>query len=229
MTIGIYALYWEEQDLIYIGQSVNIEKRFKRHTSNSLAGRHSNYKVQNAYNLYGLPKLIILEGCSTSFLDEQEIYWTKEFNSINVGLNITEAGAAGFGPNSGGAKYSIIDILKVFRYSYLKCYKHLSVKQVAKSLNVHEALVNSIRAGNTHAWLSESFPYQYTLMLNSNRGAGNLNISGYTLVSPEGLILHIINLKKFARENGLDQGHLSKVVNGTRKQHKGWKLPQFLG
>ena len=42
-------------------------------------------------------------------------------------------------------------------------------------------------------------------------------------VSPDGEIHSILNLSKFARDNGLSQGHLSSVFTGARKTHKGWK------
>lgn len=60
MTIGIYSLYWEEQDLIYIGQSQNIERRFTEHLYKLKNNTHTNYKVQKAYITYGLPSTNIL-------------------------------------------------------------------------------------------------------------------------------------------------------------------------
>lgn len=55
MTIGIYALYWEEQDLVYVGQSQDIARRFTEHKRKLKNTSHTNYKVQAAYNLYGIP------------------------------------------------------------------------------------------------------------------------------------------------------------------------------
>ena len=44
MTTGIYALYWEEQDLIYIGKAQKIEKRFKDHLSKLISGKEKYHK-----------------------------------------------------------------------------------------------------------------------------------------------------------------------------------------
>ena len=44
------------------------------------------------------------------------------------------------------------------------------------------------------------------------------------LRSPKGERVEVYNISKFARENGLDQGALSKVKNGKAKHHKGWTL-----
>jgi predicted GIY-YIG superfamily endonuclease len=73
MTIGIYALYWEEQDLIYIGESDNIERRFKEHLKMLETNKHFNYRVQEVYNTYGLPLFQILEECHINELKIKEV------------------------------------------------------------------------------------------------------------------------------------------------------------
>ena len=45
----------------------------------------------------------------------------------------------------------------------------------------------------------------------------------WLVTSPEGVTTRITNLHKFCRENGLDQGNMVKVSQGTIKQNKGWK------
>lgn len=72
---GIYALWYEEQDLIYIGQSVELSIREKTHKSNLRLNKHSNYKLQEAYNKYGLPEFVVLEYCSEADLDRLELSW----------------------------------------------------------------------------------------------------------------------------------------------------------
>jgi hypothetical protein len=49
------------------------------------------------------------------------------------------------------------------------------------------------------------------------------NSKEYKLISPEGKIVKIKNLTKFARENNLSLGCLQHVVSGRNKSHKGWK------
>lgn len=44
----------------------------------------------------------------------------------------------------------------------------------------------------------------------------------YVMVSPEGVTFTTTSLNAFAREYGLDDGALSRVVNGKYKNHKGW-------
>ncbi len=47
------------------------------------------------------------------------------------------------------------------------------------------------------------------------------NSAKWSVTSPEGIIMEIENLRKFCRENGLDQGNLS------RGSHKGWKATKI--
>jgi hypothetical protein len=44
----------------------------------------------------------------------------------------------------------------------------------------------------------------------------------YELIDPNGEIYATTNIREFARQHDLDQGTLSKVVHGARKNHKGW-------
>lgn len=72
MTSGIYKATFKDGS-IYIGKSINIENRWKQHTDDMLKGRHTK-KMQNAYNLYGLPKFQILIPSHKDHIDILEGY-----------------------------------------------------------------------------------------------------------------------------------------------------------
>lgn len=58
-------------------------------------------------------------------------------------------------------------------------------------------------------------------------GAYNVDYSQaseYTVVSPEGDIVHLRNVKRFCEEHGLSGGTFTDMLKGRRKQHKGWTL-----
>lgn len=44
----------------------------------------------------------------------------------------------------------------------------------------------------------------------------------WVFISPKGEIVNIYNLRKFCRENKLDQGSMVNVHKGIRNHHKGW-------
>lgn len=229
MTTGIYSLYWEEQDLIYIGLSQNAENRFKDHIYDMKKQNHSNYKVQDAFNNYGEPNLIIIEECSIEELNIKEIQWMYEFDALGAqGLCIVEGGQVGFGTNSNASKYSKRTILKAFSLLYRTT---LSQNKIASKLNINIYLIYDIARKNSHLWLKEVYPDKYKLMLKNNLSRlGNSHSAKekdiiYPLIkSPEGEIFKVENTRAFATLNNLDHAHLGKVLNGKRKTHKGWKL-----
>lgn len=233
MTIGIYALYWEEQDLTYVGQSQHIEARFSEHLNLMGNGAHTNYKVQNTYNLYGKPTLITLEKCNINMCNELEIYWTKELDSLYGanGLNIIEAGAVGFGPNSNSSKYSKIKILLAFRSLYLSSNNYKTYDILANELGVHKSLLQDIITGASHIWLKTAYSNSYKRML-SNRVKRRkcINVLSHIgcnipiLVSKEGIQVEVINIREFSKLYGLSNSHVCNVINKKRKSHKGWTL-----
>jgi hypothetical protein len=53
------------------------------------------------------------------------------------------------------------------------------------------------------------------------RARENLECS-WIITNPQGVVINIVNLRKFCKENNLDQGNMVKVSKGQLKQHKGW-------
>jgi hypothetical protein len=45
----------------------------------------------------------------------------------------------------------------------------------------------------------------------------------WIIISPEGVEEFVVNMNKYCLENGLNQGKMSLVASGHRKQHKGYK------
>lgn len=237
MTTGIYSLYWEDQDLIYIGQSQNIEIRAKEHINLLKRGIHTNYKVQNAYSLYGPPTHNILEECNITKCNDAEIYWTKEFNSLNTkhGLNIIEAGKVGWGTNSNSYKYSKFQILKVFSMLYRGTYK---VPVIENRANVSKAVINDILQSASHLWLKDKYPEKYQQMLNRKRICKNISSklgTNINIISPKGEIHNISCITDFCKSLNITDTALTtivrgfaRVLDGTRKQYKGWRLDNSL-
>jgi group I intron endonuclease len=49
-------------------------------------------------------------------------------------------------------------------------------------------------------------------------------VKSFSVISPTGEIIHSKNTKQFCRDNNLDKGHFSQVLNGKRPSHKGFRL-----
>lgn len=235
MTIGIYLLSFKDNNEVYVGQSIGIERRFKQHIWELKDNKHTNYRLQDYYNLYGIPDLSILEICSIDDLYVKEQSWTEEFDSVNSGLNIIEAGICGNGVNSNNSKYTKMQILKVFALLYkYNCTR----KQISTRVSVPETLAKSIAAGKTHLWLKEQYPEQYDKMKNSGlnikggKGINKNRTNRPNLVDTYGN-LHIVgnDLSKFILNNkDLSTSFLSArqcigdIFAGRRLQYKGYTL-----
>lgn len=227
MTIGIYALYWAKPDLIYIGQSQNIERRFKEHISKLNKNLHSNYKVQQIYNECGLPELVLLEESSVENLNNLEIYWTKEFDSINKGLNIIEAGQVGWGVNSNASKYTKWQILKVI--SLLSKKLDWSIPEISKRVKVPICILQDIQSGRNHTWIGQKYPDRYKVILNrTNRNY--LSKFKAKVTSPTGEIISVYSTVDFAEKYFPDKRTkstiegLRKLLSGERKSYLGYTL-----
>lgn len=76
MTTGIYEIVCTGNGKRYIGQSINIEKRFREHRNQLKRGVRENKYFQNAWNKYGESsfEFNILEECDEDVLTSREQY-----------------------------------------------------------------------------------------------------------------------------------------------------------
>lgn len=87
---GIYMILNEKSNKVYIGQSVNINLRFIRHSSKLSCNKHENSHLQSAFNKYGKEsfKFEILEiyEQNSILLTQAEQYWIDYFKFIGIEL-----------------------------------------------------------------------------------------------------------------------------------------------
>ena len=94
MTCGIYEIINIKNNKKYIGQSVNIEKRWGSHKRNLNLQQHDNSYLQNAWNKYGEGAFVfnIIEECSKELLNKQEMFWIAQNDSYHNGYNLDNGG-----------------------------------------------------------------------------------------------------------------------------------------
>jgi len=232
MTIGIYRLIFTGLDQYYIGQSINIESRYKQHLLALQSNKHYNYKVQEAYEKYGIPSLEVLVECGISELDTTEDEAINIFDSVKNGLNINSSAlqtpTALYGeshPRSIVPDDLAIEVVK------LLTVQTNTAKYISDTLGVPVDKIHDIASGKTHNWIHSIIPLEYTKMRSllgrrkNPKTAEKRGIEYPRLISPEGIIFsNITNLKQFCEEHGLDRSNLRKVFNGISKHSKGWVL-----
>lgn len=94
--IGIYCIENKINHMKYIGQSVNIRKRWQEHKRELNKGTHHNDHLQNAWTLYGSKNFLftVLELCDKESLDTLEKRWVETLKTMDrkCGYNIGTPG-----------------------------------------------------------------------------------------------------------------------------------------
>ena len=86
MGCGIYKITNTKNNKIYIGSSVNVEKRKEKHFWMLKKGIHDNKFIQNSFNRDGSESFIfeIIEFCDFEELVDKENHYIIEFKSNNM-------------------------------------------------------------------------------------------------------------------------------------------------
>lgn len=238
MTCGIYSLQFNGLAGLYIGQSVNIENRYKQHLS-SFRNKAATLKLQDAYDTYGIPCLTILLECSSMELDINEDEAISIFNSKTLGLNTYSSSNEAptySGHGYGNSKYSKEEIIACVDLLLLDGL--VSYTSISEITGVNISTITKLANTTTHQWVWDTYPYKYEKMLHllkardenrykeisSKLSAKSKGIVYPSICCPKGTVYKIDNAYQFAKLNGLAPNHFQEVLNGHRKSHKGWKL-----
>lgn len=120
MKSGIYKIENLINHKIYIGQSKNIELRWKHHLWEAQNDKQVqyNYSIHKAFRKYGIDNFSfdIIELCEPDKLNEKEQYYISFYDSYNKGYNETKGGESGpalIGENNPKAKLTRQDVINI--------------------------------------------------------------------------------------------------------------------
>lgn len=93
---GIYCIENMITHKKYIGQSTDIKTRWRKHKVNLNKNIHHNEHLQKSWNYYGQENFnfTVLERCSEFELDDKEIYYIENYNTLDreYGYNMRQGG-----------------------------------------------------------------------------------------------------------------------------------------
>lgn len=175
LKAGIYKFTCKQNGKSYIGQSVNIIKRYISHLNNHKNKKLKDYntKFYRALRKYGFENFNfeILELVDISKLNEKEIYWIKTFDSFNNGYNSNSGGSlvTEKGSNHPNSKLKDEDVLEI---KYLLLNSNLSQSEIAYKFNITQSSICNINMGNK--WSHLGF-FEYPIRIKEARHRGSKN------------------------------------------------------
>ena len=142
-------------DKVYIGQSIDIKRRWNKHRSTAQNPNSSSYDypLYRAIRKYGIDNFSfeVLEECTIEELNDKEIYWIKYFDSTNEnkGYNLAPGGY-----NSIAQALSYQEVEEII--SLLQA-NQLSQQQIADEFDVSQRMISAINIGE--CWKKEDINY----------------------------------------------------------------------
>lgn len=142
--IGIYKFENNITHQVYIGQSVDIEDRYRHHLSAAKREPNATKFYQNL-NKYGIDNFTfsVVEQCAKEELDEKECYWIAYYDSYNNGYNSTIGGLT---PQP---RYKLNDTQIQNIYNELQA-DELSMKEIANKYNISIRTLYYINIGESY-------------------------------------------------------------------------------
>lgn len=154
-TCGIYKITNQYNQKCYIGQSVNIEHRWRQHRRavNKTESDTYDYPLYRAIRKYGIENFSfeIIEECSFSEQDEREIYYINHYNSILYGYNISTGG-------SHGVVYKKLSHDKILEIHKVLKSTSLSFDEIALMFGVSARTIRAINIGTSSHIDNTSYP-----------------------------------------------------------------------
>lgn len=220
MATGIYKLLFKDQTF-YVGKALDLSKRYKEHCRDLVNKTHFNYKVQNSYNVNGIPEYQIILECSPLDLNALERKYIDLSNPLQ--LNILEGSDKLYGEKSPRSIYKDEVMLDIFLT--LAKNPKINRKLLADEYNVNVSTVHDISAGRGRALMfKEEYKEEYDKIIKNKA----CNTRGKNIIKVTDGI-DIVELKTgeyqdFCNFNNIHSSNLSKVITGQRKSTGGWRL-----
>ena len=183
---GIYKITNQLNKKFYIGQSVDIHKRWLTHCRDT-----DDCPIHKAIQKYGKENfsLEILEKCSKEELNEKEIFWIKKYNGYESSncYNATRGGEGASHP----VKISQENLLNII--NDLENTK-IPITKLAKKYGVSTKTISDINLGNSRILENKQYPIRKKLY---NKEDKEKYIPAYTKTGKEIQKYHSISIGQY--------------------------------
>ena len=208
---GIYKIENLINHKCYVGQSVDINRRWNDHKRRYNIEEEMNYDypIYRAFRKYGIENFsfVVLEECLQEELNEKEIYYIEKYNAFFNGYNQTFGG-------DGNIQKPKEDIIRIFE---LLLNTTLTHPEIAKECNVSRSLVQGINVGRI--WHNKNFIYPL------QQGANKSQNQKKSIKTKTNCHNHHKNAKKIKQKSpkricpicGNDKNRTSKVCKNCAK------------
>ena len=238
---GIYKIENLVNGKIYVGQSVNIKKRWKDHKYYLRHNLHQNRYIQRAWNKQGEENysFSIIEECDKELLGEKESYYINLFKSNNFKF--------GYNCTSGGENYTLTEGTRKIRV--LANHNNKPILQIDLNGNIinewrgtsdiHRNLLYNTR--NIRACCNNVYGRKTALgfiwIYKHNYNAELFNLKDYTVKNKnskqvnqydleDNFIISFESAREAERVTGIGYKMISRCCNGGRPYTHGfiWKF-----
>lgn len=172
---GIYKITNKQSGKSYIGQSTNIEKRWKNHKIAAFDLNHAgyNYPLYRAFRKYGIASFDfeILECCDPDNQNEAEIKWIAYYKSFEKGYNQDKGGT-----NSTHYNKLSDELVKLIIFD-LK-HSTQSSEDIGDKYGVSGRTIRTINSGEGYRQGSETYPIRKPLWELTSKHCKSCEICG---------------------------------------------------
>lgn len=212
--IGIYKITNKVNNKVYIGQSVNIEQRWKDHRTRAFQvdEEYINNHLYRSIRKYGLINFTfeILEECDKEELDSKEIKWIDYFDSTNS--------QKGYNKTKGGS--SAVTISKLTDEQVLEIYNlllnsTLTQNEIAIKYNVSVGLISGINHGTNRAQVGYTYPLRKIKEFNKQKTNHLCPICGGFKSDTKSKMCISCNAKKRQKVERPNREELKNLIRNT--------------
>ena len=247
---GIYCIENTMNGKKYIGQSVDIFKRWRQHRGELNIGTHHNSRLQNAWNKYGKEcfKFYILKECQDEELNDYEKTLIVQYDTYKNGYNL-DLGGTDRSRFTEELKKKIsstrLNFSEEQKLAYIKCHhkEAIPIYQIDFNGNIVHTWMSGAREAARILSLEQSCIWncvnhrrktykQFIWIAVDEYDKTSFDVSdylthsaipkSYDMYSLNGTFVKHYDRLKDVKEDGFDQSSVLKCVRGERESHKGY-------